>query len=84
MADKKIGTVVHYFNHIGVAAIILDADLKVGDKIKFMKHDQLLFEQEVVSMQKEHEAVTQADKGEDIGLKTDQVVHEGVDIYKIS
>ena len=38
MADKKIGIVKHYFNKIGVAAIVFKAKLSVGDKVKFVRN----------------------------------------------
>jgi len=82
MVDKKIGEVKHYFNKIGVAAIIFKSPLSVGDKVKFVKNGKELFEQEVVSIQKEHESVTKVKKGDDIGMKVDKPVGEGVEVFK--
>lgn len=83
MADKKVGKVKHYFDKIGVAAIVFESKLSVGDKIKFVKNGKELFQQEVASIQKEHESITKVKKGDDVGMKVDQPVKEGTEIYKI-
>ena len=83
MADKKIGKVSHYFDKISVAIIELSAPLKVGDKLKFVRKGEELFQQEVVSMQIEHQQIQVAKKGDGIGVKVDQKVHEGVEVYKV-
>ncbi len=83
MADKRVGKVKHYFDKIGVAAIVFESKLSVGDKIKFVKNGKELFQQEVASIQKEHESITKVKKGDDVGMKVDQPVKEGTEIYKI-
>ena len=83
MADKRVGIVKHYFNKIGVAAVVFESDLSVGDKIKFVRNGQELFQQEVASIQKEHESMAKVKKGDDVGLKVDQPVKEGMEIFKI-
>lgn len=83
MADKRVGKVKHYFDKIGVAAIVFESKLSVGDKIKFVKNGKELFQQEVTSIQKEHENITKVKKGDDVGMKVDQPVKEGTEIYKI-
>jgi translation elongation factor EF-1alpha len=79
----KIGKVIHFYDKIGVAILDLDAPLSVGDKIKFTRGGEDLFEQEVTSMQVEHEQIESAKKGDAIGLKVDQEVKEGAEVYKI-
>ena len=79
----KIGKVTHYYDKIGVAVVELDSDLAVGDKIKFERGGEDLFEQEVKSMQIEHEKVEKAGKGDVIGLKTEKEVKEGADLYRL-
>ncbi len=76
---KKVGTVSHYYGKIGVAIIDLSATLKVGDRIKFENGTEA--EQVVESMQVEHEQVEEAKKGDMIGLKVPQKVHEGATVY---
>ncbi len=76
----EIGVVSNYFEKIGVAAIKLLKPLKVGDKIKF-KGGEVEFEQEVESMQLNHEAVQKAKAKDEIAIKTSQKVRKG---YKVS
>ena len=82
MTEKLIGKVTHFFGKINVAVIELSAGLKVGDKIKFKKGEEE-FEQTVDSMQIEHAPILAAKKGQAIGLKTAQPVHEGTEVFKV-
>lgn len=82
MADTKVGEVTHYYNKIGVAVIHVLAPIKVGDRIKISGHDNE-FQQEVTSMQIEHQNIQKAKKGDDIGMKVDQPVKDGDEIYKV-
>jgi len=80
--EKLIGEVTHYFDKIGVAALKLKAPLKTGQTIIFRtKTGEDLLKQTVGSMQIEHQSVEKAKKGDEIGLKVDQKVHEGNEIY---
>jgi putative protease len=84
MADVKIGKVTHFYNKIGVAIIELSAKLVVGETIKFLRQGKELFTQVVSSIQIEHQSVQEAKKGEIIGLKVDQPVKEGGEVYKVT
>ncbi|RLC28558.1 hypothetical protein DRH13_06960 [Candidatus Woesebacteria bacterium] len=83
MADFKIGKVTHYYDKIGVAVVELDGGLSKGDKIKFVRGGEDMFEQEVKSMQIEHDKIDSAKKGDIVGLKVDQEVKEDAEVYKI-
>ncbi len=79
--EKLIGKITHYFTNIGVGVIELtDGNLKVGDKIH-IKGATSDFEQNVDSMQVEHENVENAKKGQAVGLKVEQQVREGDEVY---
>ncbi len=82
MEWAKVGKVTHYFDRIGVAAMTLYDNLAVGDWIAFVKGEETLFEQEVTSIQIEHQSVGLAAEGDDIGLQVLHEVKEGVDVYK--
>lgn len=82
MSDSKIGRVTHYYDKIGVAVIDLSDKLKVGDKIRFVRGGEDLFEQEVTSLQMEHDQVKEAEVGKEVGLKTLQEVKEGAEVFK--
>jgi putative protease len=83
MTDFKIGKVTHYYDKIGVAVLELNSDLGTGDKIKFTRGGEDLFEQDVTSMQVEHEKIDKAKKGDIVGMKTDQPVKDGAEVFKV-
>ena len=82
MTETPVGKVTHFFDKISVAVIELTAPIKVGDKLKF-KHGTEEFEQTVDSMQIEHDQIKAAKKGQAIGMKTSQPVHEGTEVFKV-
>jgi len=83
MEEKLVGKITHYFTNIGVAVIeVTKGELKTGDKIH-IKGTTSDFEQEIGSLQIEHESVKKAKKGQSAGLKTDQQAREGDEVYKI-
>ncbi len=82
MEEKLIGKITHYYSKINVAIVKLSASLKIGDKIHLKGHG-IDFEQTVSSMQIEHQNVEKAKKGEEIGLKVDQKIREGDEVYLV-
>lgn len=80
---KLIGKITHYFSNIGVAVIDLESSLKEGDTIRIAGGENTDFTQTVGSMQIEHEKVNAAKKGDSVGLKVGEKVHEGYKVYKI-
>ncbi len=80
MAEKKIGTITHFFDNISVGIIKLEGDIKIGDRVKF-QGATTNFEQEITSMQYEHENIESAKKGQEVGVKTNEKVREGDDVY---
>jgi len=82
MEEKLIGKITHYYGKIGVGIVELLGNLKVGDKIHLKGHTTD-FEQTVDSIQVEHENVDSAKKGEVIGMKVKDKVHEGDEVYLI-
>ena len=80
--EKQIGVVSNYFDHVSVAAIKLEAGLKVGDKIK-ITGGETDFEQPIKSMQIDRKDITKAKKGDDIGIKVKEKVRKGYKVFKI-
>lgn len=80
----KVGKVTHYYDKIGVAIVELDGTLAVGDKIKFVRGGEDLFEETVESIQIEHEKKDSAGKGDVVGLKVNESVKEQAEVYKLS
>ncbi len=79
---KEVGKVTHYFSRIGVGAIELSGELKLGDKIR-IKGATTDFEQLVESMQIEGKPVERAGPGDSIGLKVKDRVREGDIVYRL-
>lgn len=79
----KVGKVTHYYDKIGVAIVELGGTLSVGDKIRFVRGGEDLFEQTVDSIQIEHEKVDSAKKGDVVGLKAVDLVKEGAEVFKL-
>jgi len=82
--EELIGVVTHYYGHLSVAAIRIESgSLRVGDTIRILGHTSD-FRQRVVSMQIEHESVTEAGKRQEIGIKVTQHAREHDDVYKVT
>jgi putative protease len=79
---KKIGEITHYFSKIGVAIIRLKSPLSIGEKILIQGATTHL-EQDVTSMQIEHEDITKAKKGQSIGLKVEGKVRKKDGVYRL-
>lgn len=80
--EKLIGQITHYFSNIEVAVIKLSSPLKEGDTIRIVGGEDTDFNQEVGSMQIEHEKVKSAKKGQEVGMKVDKKVREGYKVFK--
>ena len=79
----KVGRVVHYYDKIKVAVVDLTGDISVGDKLKFVRGGEDLFEQSVEEMQMEHKKITTAKKGEIVAIKATEEVKEGAEVFKV-
>lgn len=77
---KKIGKITHYYGNIGVAIIELSGKLSVGDKVKFSHGDREI-EQTIESMQMEHKDIKSAKKGDVIGVKVEEKIGEGTEVF---
>ena len=64
-----------------MAVIKVLAPIKAGDRIKISGHDKE-FEQEITSLQVEHQNIQTAKKGDDVGMKVDQPVKDGDEVYR--
>ncbi|MEM7821716.1 MAG: translation elongation factor-like protein [Candidatus Aenigmatarchaeota archaeon] len=79
---KLVGKVTHYYGKIGVAVVELTDELSVGDMIS-IEGGVTNFQQNVDSMEIEHQQIKKAKAGDAIGLKVKDKVREGDSIYKI-
>lgn len=81
MAEKEIGEVSNYFEHVNAAAIKLKSPLKVGETIQ-IKGGETDFEQAIESMQLDHKPIDKAKKGDEIGILVKQKVRKGYKVFK--
>ena len=83
MEEKKVGFVSNYFGKISVAAVELtDGTISVGDTLHFLGHTTDC-ESRVSSMQIEHKSVSEAKKGDSVGIKVSEKVRENDKVYRI-
>ncbi|MBL7142282.1 MAG: hypothetical protein ISS83_01260 [Candidatus Pacebacteria bacterium] len=87
MADEKregklIGRITHFFGHIGVAVIEVSDRLRIGDTIRIVGGDTD-FEHKVDSMEVDHQKVREASRGNSVGIKVPQRVHEGYKVFRL-
>ena len=79
---KLVGKVRHYFSKIGVAVIDVESVLRVGDEIS-IEGTSTNVQQRIDSMQVEHKNVSEAKKGESVGLKVSDRVREGDLVFRV-
>ena len=77
---KKIGVITRYFHKIGVAAILLEDTLRVGDKISIEGATTSL-EQVISSMQVDRKDIQEGVKGQEIAIKVKDRVREKDVVY---
>lgn len=77
---KPVGEITHYYGHIGVAIVKFSKPVKVGDTLHF-KGANTDFMQTIDSMQYEHEQIQTAKKGQLVGIKVNEKLHEGTEVY---
>ena len=80
MADKKIGTITHFYDGISVGIIKLDGKLKVGDRVR-IQGSTTNFEQEISEIQFEHKSISGGKKGQEVGVKVKEKVRDGDSVY---
>ena len=73
MPEEVVGTVIHYFGKIGVAALSLTGRIKVGDTLRFKGHTTD-FTQTLESMQIDNAVIEEAGPGDDVGIKVEDTV----------
>ncbi len=81
--EELIGEVTHFFGGIDVAIVKFNRTVKVGEKVHF-KGATTDFEEAIKSMQLNHEAITEAKKNQEIGIKVDGKTREGDKVYQVN
>ena len=81
--EEAVGTVTHYYSHLGVAIIQINKDrLKTGDTIHIKGHTTD-FNQKIESIEYEHRRVEDACAGQSIGVKVIDHTREHDIVYRV-
>lgn len=78
---KPIGEVTHYFGAISVAIVRFSKPVAVGAKVRF-KGATTDFSESIRSMQYDHQDISEAKKGQEVGIKVEGKVREGDQVYE--
>lgn len=79
-----IGEVTHFFPHVNAAALVIKkGGVRVGDTLYYKGHTTD-FKQSVTSMQINHQPVSVASKGDEVGIQVSQRVRVGDSVYKLN
>ena len=81
--EVEIGRVTHFYNHLCVAVLQLNENLKLGDKIHILGHTTD-FVQRVNSIEIEHHPVVWVKPGDHVAIKVIGPVHEHDVVYRIA
>jgi selenocysteine-specific translation elongation factor len=80
--EEQIGVVSNYFDHVGVAAIKLTGDVKIGDVIKFVG-GEVDYDMPVESIQVHKDKVESAKAGDEIGIKVKEKVRKEYKVFRV-
>ena len=81
--EEEIGMIDHYYNHAHIAGIHVEhGHLKIGDRIHIRGHTTD-FEEEVISMQVNHQDVREVGYGAHVGVPVHERVREHDRVYII-
>ena len=79
--ETEIGSVMTYYNNIGVAAIELTGNVKVGDTIIIRGYTTDV-EHVIDNMEIDHKSVQEAKSGDQIGIKVASKLRKKDRVYK--
>jgi selenocysteine-specific translation elongation factor len=83
MPEKEIGKVSDFFARPVVAGIEMSGSITLGDKIHIKGHTTDI-EMTVDSMQINNANVTEAKRGDSVGIKVSERVRRGDTVYKVT
>ena len=78
--EKLIGELTHYYGCLVVVIVKFKEPVSVGGKIRF-KGEHTDFVQEIKSMQYDHKDIDKAKKGQEVGIKVSEKVHDSDKVY---
>ena len=85
--EKKIyiGKITKYYKNISVAEILIQADagLKMSDSVFIQGPTTGSIREEIISLEKDHQIITKAKKGEKVAIKTKTIVRKNDLVYLV-
>ncbi|MEX0762253.1 MAG: CBS domain-containing protein [Dehalococcoidia bacterium] len=78
--SSHVGTVTHYYSHIGVATLNIQRPLHTGDCVRIIGHTTDL-SQPITSMEIDHEQVEEATPGDDVAIRVNTRTRPGDNVY---
>ncbi len=79
----KIGTIINYYDKIGIAIVKLSANLTVGDNIRVFKDGKLVLEQRVTSIQSNYTKIPFAKAKDVVALTLNEKVQKGSEVFRL-
>ena len=79
--ETEIGSVMTYYSNIGVAALELTGNIKVGDTI-IIRGNTTDVEHVIESMEIDRQPIQEAKSGDQIGIKVATKIRKGDHVYK--
>ena len=83
MPERSVGKVEHYYPKVNAAAVRLTRKVKLGDRVHIVGHGDD-FQEEVTSLQLDHQPIEEGKPGQSIGLWVKDRVHEGDDVLLVT
>lgn len=77
---RPVGVVTHYYGDIGVAIVKFKKPVTPGATVRFQGHTTN-FEQAIASLEYDHKPVKKAPNGKEVGMKVDERVREGDEVF---
>jgi len=77
----EVGSVMTYYSNIGVAALELTGNIKVGDTI-IIRGNTTDVEHVIESMEIDRQPIQEAKSGDQIGIKVATKIRKGDHVYK--
>ncbi len=81
-AEKPIGRVTHFFNHINVVIVKFRVPVRIGADVR-LKGATTDFPTVIKSMQYDHKPINVAKKGQEVGIKIKKKAREGDLVYLV-
>jgi len=82
MSEVPIGRVTHFYGKISVAVLDLKDTIRLGDTVHILGRSTD-FQQEVASLQIEHQAISEARPGQEVALKVDYPVRRRDSVFRV-